>query len=61
MEAALCAPLPVGAAAGDIACAQAGVEIADTIIATNRKSRRRALMIPSPRLVSRLSSDTQKA
>jgi hypothetical protein len=50
MEAALRALLPAGAAAGNTACVQAGVEIADTIVANNRKSRRRTFMLSSPRL-----------
>jgi hypothetical protein len=49
MEAVLRAPLPAGGAPGDTACAQAGVDIADTIAANNTKSHRCTLMLPSPR------------
>jgi len=61
MEAAFRAPLPAGAAAGDTACVQAGVEIADTIVANNRKSRRCTLMLSSPRLACAHPAMTQKA
>jgi len=40
MEAALRVLLPAGPAAGDTDCAQAGVEIADSIVTNKRKSRR---------------------
>src|SRR5438034_1980076 len=40
MEAALCAALPAGTAVGATACAQADVEIADTIVTSIRKARR---------------------
>jgi len=46
MEAALCVPLPACPAAGDTACAQAGVEIADTRVTNKRKSRRCKFMLP---------------
>jgi len=47
MEAALRVPLPAASAAGGAVCAQAGMEIADTIAAANRKSRRCTFMLPS--------------
>ena len=40
MEAALRAALPAGTAVGATACAQADVEIADTIVTSIRKARR---------------------
>jgi hypothetical protein len=40
MEAALLAALPAGTAVGATACAQADVEIADTIVTSIRKARR---------------------
>ena len=57
MEAALRVPLPAGPAAGDTACAQAGVEIADTIVTNKRKSRRCTFMLPSVSSFRRRLSD----
>jgi hypothetical protein len=40
-----CQPAPT---AGDTACGQAGVETADTVITSKRKSRRRLFMLSLP-------------
>ena len=45
MAAAVRVPLPADPAVGDTACAQAGVEIADSIVINIRKSHR--FMLPS--------------
>src|SRR5215470_435103 len=60
MEAALRALLPADPTAGDTSCVQAGADIADTIVANNRRSRRRTFMLPSPRLACAHPAMTQK-
>jgi hypothetical protein len=42
------APMPAARTRGDTACGQAGVETADTVITSKRKSRRRLFMLSLP-------------
>src|SRR5215470_19550123 len=57
LDMALRLSLPAGCAAGKIACAQAGVEIADTIATNKRKFSRCTFMLPSLSWLPRQLSD----
>src|SRR5215468_712035 len=57
LDMALRVSLPAGCAAGKIACAQTGVEIADTIATNKRKSPRCTFMLPSLSWLPRQLSD----